>query len=243
MVAATDLTGICAQISQQNVYHAFSDKEGFSLISLPQNGWTFKQLGQLIWLPLKALRDATFPGNEGRIYYKIKAIDCTDVSAETDEISDWDWASEHEGDTDVEYDDEGETEDDEQDATSQDSSGEKDSDSEQSLGEEANETSTEQDGQPPDDSDKSDVEASGENAEEELESGKMTGNQFDETMDSDTNNHKLARLPVYHSTQPSNQVPLGQPDPDELLLEPPPDRMHPGSRYFVLDCKITFSRW
>jgi hypothetical protein len=95
VVAATDFPTVCENLSMKPVWpYAGPSWQSFSVTALPRTGWAVEQLRDLIWLPLKALQTVGIPGSKDRIYHQFKAIDCTGVLEDIDEM--FDWASESE---------------------------------------------------------------------------------------------------------------------------------------------------
>lgn len=113
IVTAPDVRVICETIHSRCGCSGCQPRASYSLVALPQPGWPYQRLLEMIWLPLKALREHGFSerGFSGKgfsetngLEYRLKVIDRTGVFEQTEETSDWEDESEQESDTDSDRD-------------------------------------------------------------------------------------------------------------------------------------------
>ena len=113
IVTAPDVPLICGMIRSRCGCRGCQPRASYSLVALPQPSWPYQRLLEMIWLPLKALREhgfseRGFSGNgfseTNELEYRLKVIDKTGVFEQTEETSNWEEESEQESDTDSDRD-------------------------------------------------------------------------------------------------------------------------------------------
>ncbi|MCJ1455181.1 hypothetical protein MMC28_005535 [Mycoblastus sanguinarius] len=101
ILAANDFPAVCNFIADCALIHM--TKDIYTINTLPPGCRTHNRLSELVWDPLKALREIRSIGTERQV---IKAVDSTGFFEVTDEMSDWEQEGEEEYFTDYWYDDE-----------------------------------------------------------------------------------------------------------------------------------------
>ena len=88
ILAAADFPEVCRlQLEAKRVSER---RTSYSVISLPKIGYSVDELRELIWLPLKALRDGRLGSNGERTHLNLRPIDRTGVFEKTAAMLDWD---------------------------------------------------------------------------------------------------------------------------------------------------------
>ena len=102
IVAAADVKFVCEAFLDLFRCLRSQPRATFSLVAIPQLGWSHKKLLEMVWLPLRALREKVLPKVEEPECRPLKVMDYTGVFEQTDENFDLKEESEQESDTDSE---------------------------------------------------------------------------------------------------------------------------------------------
>ena len=102
IVAGSDVDYICTGLLGLCHCRSCHPSASYSLVALPQLGWPYERVLEMIWLPLKALRKHHRPKIRGPKFRNVKVVDRTGFFEQTDEILDWEEASEQGSNTESE---------------------------------------------------------------------------------------------------------------------------------------------
>ncbi|CAD6563812.1 MAG: hypothetical protein ASARMPREDX12_000072 [Alectoria sarmentosa] len=102
IVAGSDVHYICTGLLDLCHCRSCHPSASYSLVALPQLGWPYERVLEMIWLPLKALRKHHHPKTRGSKSRNLKVIDRTGFFEQADEILDMGEESEQESNTESE---------------------------------------------------------------------------------------------------------------------------------------------
>lgn len=102
IVAGSDVPYICTGLLGLCHCRSCHPSASYSLVALPQLGWPYERVLEMIWLPLKALRKHHRPKIRRPNFHNLKVIDRTGFFEQRDEILDWEEESEQESNTESE---------------------------------------------------------------------------------------------------------------------------------------------